>query len=89
MPAWFAAIVQVPAATIVTLLAETVHTEVVVELNATARPEVALAVSAMGVVLKLWFAGPVKEIVWLALAMVSVKLWLTLPPELVAVKVSG
>ena len=39
LPAWLAAITQVPAVTPVTVLPETVHTPVVVELKVTGLPE--------------------------------------------------
>ena len=56
MPAWLAATVQVPAATIVTVLPETVHTPVVVELKLTGRPELAVAPTVNGASPKVWFA---------------------------------
>ena len=43
LPAWLAAMEQVPKATIVTLVPVTVHTAGVIELNATVRPDVAVA----------------------------------------------
>ncbi|CAK0780915.1 hypothetical protein CCP3SC15_830002 [Gammaproteobacteria bacterium] len=46
-PAWLAAIVQVPAATPVTVLALTVHIFVVVELKVTARLDVAVALTVV------------------------------------------
>jgi hypothetical protein len=45
LPAWSAAIVHVPAATPVTTLPETVQIVGVSELNVTARPELAVAVT--------------------------------------------
>lgn len=48
MPAWLAVIEREPAATIVTVLPETVQTEVVVEAKLTARPEFAVALTVYG-----------------------------------------
>ena len=45
LPAWLAAIVQVPAATPVTVEPETVQMVVVSELNVTGSPELAVALS--------------------------------------------
>ena len=47
MPAWFAAITQVPAVTPVTLVPLTVQTFVVVELKVTVNPEVAVALTVV------------------------------------------
>ena len=75
MPAWFAAIVHVPAATLVTVLPLTVHLLVVVLVNVTARPEVAVALAVVvgpptarvaGVKVK-----PIVPMVWLALPTVK------------------
>jgi hypothetical protein len=49
LPAWFALIVQVPAIRNVAVVFETVQTLVVADVNATAKPEVAVAVSVSGV----------------------------------------
>ena len=46
LPAWLASIVQVPVATSVTVVPETVQTEAVAEEKLTGSPEVAVAVSA-------------------------------------------
>jgi hypothetical protein len=48
LPGWLAVIEQVPAATMVTVLPDTVHTAVVVEVKATVRPEVDVALMANG-----------------------------------------
>ena len=48
LPAWFAATVQVPVVTNVTVPPETVHTGVVGEVNATARPDDEVADTAKG-----------------------------------------
>src|SRR5260221_3919977 len=70
--------VHVPVASIVTFAPETVQTFDVVELNVTTRPEVAVAVSASGMVESACEPGLVKLIVWLALATVSVNDWVAL-----------
>src|SRR5258706_7670829 len=70
--------VHVPVAIIVTFAPETVQTFDVVELNVTTRPEVAVAVSASGMVESACEPGLVKLIVWLALATVSVNDWVAL-----------
>jgi len=66
-PAWLAAMVQVPAATPETVLPATVQMVGVVELNATARPEVAVALAVV-VPPTLRVAGVklIAPIVWLA-----------------------
>ena len=48
LPGWLAVIEQEPPATIVTVLPETVQTEVVVEAKLTARPELAVALTVNG-----------------------------------------
>ena len=60
LPAWLAVTVQVPTPSSVALLLATVQTAGVDDTRATARPELALATSATGVGLKVWFAGAVK-----------------------------
>ena len=45
LPAWLALIVHVPAPTKVTVEPDTVHTEAVPDVNATDRPELAVAVT--------------------------------------------
>lgn len=60
LPAWLAVMVQLPTLSSVALVLATVHTASVDEVNATARPELALATKATGVVLKAWLAGAVK-----------------------------
>jgi hypothetical protein len=67
--------VQVPTATKVTVDPETVHTAVVWELKLTARPEVAVAVTANGAAPNATFESVPKLIVWGAF--VTLKLWLT------------
>ena len=57
MPAWLAVIEQGPPATIVTVLPATVQTEVVVEAKLTARPELAVALTANGDTPKLTSLG--------------------------------
>ena len=49
LPAWLASMVQVPAATNVAVVPETVQTLVVADVKATARPELAVAESVSGV----------------------------------------
>jgi len=56
LPLWLAAIVQVPEVTPVTMLPATVQTPVVVDVNVTASPEVAVA-DAVVVPLTLSIAG--------------------------------
>lgn len=60
LPAWLALMVQVPTPTSVALVLATVHTVGVDDTRLTARPELALATNANGVVLKAWLAGAVK-----------------------------
>ena len=57
----------------VTLLPDTTHTAGEVEVNVTASPEVALALRANGAELKVRFAGAEKLMLWLAFAMVKVR----------------
>ena len=71
-PAWLAVIEQFPGATRVTVEPDTVQTDVVVEANATARPELAVAVSVNAGALKARPAGALKLIVWLPLPTVKV-----------------
>ena len=49
LPAWLASMVQVPEAMNVAVVPETVQTLVVIEVNPTARPDVAVAKSVSGV----------------------------------------
>ena len=58
LPAWFAAMVQLPGAMNVAVVPETVQTEVVVELKATTRPELAVAESVSGVPTVCVWIGP-------------------------------
>ena len=65
LPVWLAEIVQMPAASKVSVLPLTVQTEDVVDTNSTGRPDVALADSAGGVLPSVCVAGAVKLMVWL------------------------
>lgn len=60
LPAWLALTVQVPTLSSVRLAAAVVHTAGVLETKVTVKPELALATSAKGVVLKVWLPGEVK-----------------------------
>ena len=64
LPAWFPAIVQVPAATPVTVLPLTVQIDVVVEVKVTARPELAVALN-VPVPFTVTVGAAPKVIVWL------------------------
>ena len=76
LPAWVAWTVQVPVATSVTVVPETVHTGVVCELKLTARPELAVALTVNGTLpASVRFAIAPKVMVWLL--GVTWKLWLT------------
>ena len=75
LPAWVAWMVQVPALTSVTLPPETVQTGKVVDVNATVRPDVAVALRGMGAVPIIWFVSVPKAMVWTC--GVTLKLWLT------------
>lgn len=63
LPGWLAATVQPPGATSVKAAPLTVQTPGVVDANETARPDVAVAVSAGGAVPKAWLPGDVKLMV--------------------------
>jgi hypothetical protein len=67
--------VQVPAATSVTVPPDTVHRAGVVEAKLTARPEEAVAETANGAAPKVWFESAPKAMVWLS--GITWKLWLT------------
>jgi hypothetical protein len=67
--------VQIPTATKVTVDPETVHTAVVWELKLTARPELAVAVTANGADPNATLDSVPKVIVWAPF--VTLKLWLT------------
>ena len=71
-PAWLAVIEQVPAVRIVAVVPDTVHTDAVVEVRVTDRPEVADAVSATEAVAVVVSEGWVNEIVWFAVAKVRI-----------------
>ena len=57
---------QVPAATNVSVAPLTVHVLGVVEAKLTVRPELALATSGAGALPKVWLPGEAKEMVWAA-----------------------
>ena len=63
LPAWLALMVQVPAATSVSVLPLTVQTLGVVEAKLTGRFELAVATNAGGAVPKVWLPGEVKLMV--------------------------
>ena len=63
LPAWLALMLQLPTATNVSVLPLTVHTLGVVEAKLTARPELALATSAGGMVPRVWLPGEAKVMV--------------------------
>jgi hypothetical protein len=67
--------VHVPTAASVTVVPDTVHTDVVCEAKLTASPELAVALTVKGAVPIGSFASVPKAIVWLA--WVTEKLWLT------------
>jgi hypothetical protein len=56
---------HVPAATSVTVVPDTVQTDVVVEAKPTANPELALALTVNGAVPNTWLDKAAKLIVWL------------------------
>jgi hypothetical protein len=64
-------IVQVPADTSVTVVPETVQTGVVLEVNVTVRPELAVADTVNGGSLAFLFGSAAKLIVWFAFATVK------------------
>jgi hypothetical protein len=66
LPAWFAVMEQVPRATIVTVLPETVQTATVVEDRLTASPEVAVALTVKGAAPNAMLLSAPKLIVWFA-----------------------
>ena len=68
LPACEARTVQVPTPTRVTIAPATVHTDAVVVVNATARPEDALALTANGAVPYVLPPSAAKVMVWLASA---------------------
>lgn len=72
-PAWEALIVQVPAATSVTVVPVTVHLEVVVEEKPTASPDEDVALTVNGAVPNVLPANAAKVIVWFALAIVKLR----------------
>lgn len=91
LPAWLAAIVQVPVLTKVTVLPATVHTGVVVEVNTTERPEDVVADTAKGALPNALPVMAAKVIVWAPLDTVNdcvtwaATLKLTLPVWLAAI----
>ena len=66
LPVCVALMVQVPVATRVTVVPDTVQTAGVVEAKLTVRPEVAVALTVNGGVPKCWFGKAAKVMVWLA-----------------------
>ncbi len=75
LPAWSASIVQVPAATMWTVVPDTVQTGAVAEVKVTARPEEAVALMPKSGSPRALSARVPKAIVWLPLA--TVKPWVT------------
>jgi hypothetical protein len=65
LPPWLALMLHVPVLMRVTLVPETVHTAVVVEVKATVREEDAVALTVKGVWSRLRSASPASVIVWL------------------------
>ena len=100
-PAWAATMVHVPAATRLTVTPDTVHTLGVLEVNVTARPDVAVAVKSKSISVAIRSAGAAKVIVCaVAEIAVMVNVWVTLgddaysvppssPPDCVAVIVQS
>lgn len=72
LPAWLAAIEQLPALTSVKVVPLTVHTLAVLEVSVTGRPDVAVATKAPGAVPKAWLPGEMKEMVWAPMATAKV-----------------
>jgi hypothetical protein len=66
LPAWLAAIVQVPAPASVSAVPLTVHTLNVVDANDTGRPDDAVATNAPAATPKVWLAGCAKVMVCVA-----------------------
>lgn len=91
LPAWFAAMVQVPNVSIVRLPPDEIEQTVgVIVEKDTANPEVAVAVTVRGVALNVCVPGLLNVIVWLACPpTVNVKDCITEPAALVAVNVMG
>ena len=75
LPAWLASMLQVPAATSVSVVPLTVQTPGVVDTSETVRPDVELATSALGVSPKVCVAGALKVMVWALLT--TAKFWVT------------
>lgn len=73
LPAWDARNVQVPAARSVTVVPLTVQIVVVWEAKETASPEVAVALTDIGVWSSRVVGGAVNVMVWLALAIVKLR----------------
>jgi hypothetical protein len=72
LPAWLAVTPQLPAVTNVSVLLFTLHTTGVVEVIVTGKPDVALALKAVGTAPKVWLPGDVKLMVWLVSAVTGV-----------------
>jgi energy-converting hydrogenase Eha subunit G len=75
LPDWEALMVQVPAATRVTVVPDRVQADGVAEANVTVRPEEALALTANGDEPKCWLDKGPKAMVWAP--GVTWKVWLT------------
>jgi hypothetical protein len=73
LPDWSAAIVHVPAATIVTVFPETVQTAVVSELKVTVSPELAVADTVNGGSPKFFPGSAPNVIVWLCVPTVKLR----------------
>ena len=72
MPGCAARIVQVPVATKLTVLPDTVHLVAVLDVKVMARPLVALALTVKGGSLRALLVRAAKLMVWLALLMMTV-----------------
>jgi len=66
LPDWDAWMVQVPTATRVSVLPDTVHTLVVVDAKPTARPDVDVALTPKGAAPNALLDSAPKVIIWLA-----------------------
>ena len=75
VPDWLAASVQLPAPTSVKSLPLTVQTAGVIDVKVITRPEVAVAASGDGAMVKVWFAGVAKSIDCVSNTVTTGKLW--------------
>ena len=73
LPGWDAVMMHVPGATRLSVLPLTVHTEDVLELNCTVRPDVAVAERADAGEPRYWVLGCVKEMVCVACDTVTLR----------------